>query len=102
MHLSMVAHEQRCTRLVVQIDTQQLPSFGSGSRHKPVGASMSGVVGLPVRVGVVGRSGCGRRTVTRVLHEAGVAVTAASDTADLAVYVFCETLKPDDLQALAT
>jgi hypothetical protein len=62
---------------------------------------MSGVVGLPVRVRVVGRPGCGRRTVTRVLHEAGVTIASPSEPADLDVYVLAETLKPEDRRALA-
>jgi hypothetical protein len=33
MHPFIVAHEASATRTVVQIDTQQLPSPGSGSRH---------------------------------------------------------------------
>ncbi|KDF00137.1 hypothetical protein Y900_014605 [Mycolicibacterium aromaticivorans JS19b1 = JCM 16368] len=61
---------------------------------------MSDVVGLPVRVKVVGRPGCGRRTVTRVLHGAGVAVVASTAVADLDVHVFAETLKPEDRRAL--
>ncbi|MEZ0356005.1 hypothetical protein [Mycobacterium sp. SA01] len=63
---------------------------------------MSDVVGLPVRVRVVGRPGCGRRTVTRVLHGAGVAVLAPTEAADLDVHVFAETLKPEDRRALTT
>ena len=86
---------------MVQIDTQQLPSPGSGSRHTPADASMCGVVGQPVRVGVVGRPGCGRRTVTGVLRGAGVAVADPSQRSDLDVYVFAETLKPEDRRALA-
>ncbi|MCV7344750.1 hypothetical protein [Mycolicibacterium rhodesiae] len=61
---------------------------------------MSDVVGLPVRVRVVGRPGCGRRTVTRVLRGAGVAVVAPTAAADLDVHVFAETLKPEDRRAL--
>ncbi|BBX10566.1 hypothetical protein [Mycolicibacterium aichiense] len=63
---------------------------------------MSDVVGLPVRVRVVGRPGCGRRTVTRVLRGAGVAVVTSTAAADLDVHVFAETVKPEDRHALTT
>ncbi|MCX2931863.1 hypothetical protein ORI20_16395 [Mycobacterium sp. CVI_P3] len=69
---------------------------------------MSGVVGrlvdelrTPVRVWVAGRQGCGRRTVARVLREAGVTVSCSSDRADLDVYVLAESVKPEDSGALA-
>lgn len=39
--------------------------------------------------------------MTRVLHGAGVATTAACGVSDLDVYVFAETLKPEDVRALA-
>jgi hypothetical protein len=57
---------------------------------------MSGVV----RVRVMGRPGCGRRTVTRVLAGAGVPMAGSPNSADLDVYVFAETLKPEELRAL--
>lgn len=57
---------------------------------------MSGVVTPPTRIRVVGRTGCGRRTVTRVLRGAGVTVVGTADAADLDVYVLAETLKPED------
>jgi len=43
LHPSMVAHEGPSTRIVVQIDTQQLPSAGTGdnrSRRAREGANM--------------------------------------------------------------
>jgi hypothetical protein len=112
VHLSMVAHDSGCARTVVQIDTQQLSSPGSGWRHRLADASMSGVVGQlldrlaaasaqVVRVRVVGRPGCGRRTVTRVLRAAGVVVVSPPERADLDIYVLAETLKPEDRLALA-
>ncbi|TGD90078.1 hypothetical protein BayCH28_04565 [Mycolicibacterium sp. CH28] len=55
----------------------------------------------PVRVGVVGRPGCGRRTVGRALCAAGVAVAGPAERADVDVYVLAETVKPEDSQALA-
>ncbi len=63
---------------------------------------MSDVVGLQVRVRVIGRPGCGLRTVTRVLRGAGVTLAAPADAADLDVHVFAETLKPEDRRALTT
>lgn len=54
-----------------------------------------------VRVSVIGRPGAGRRTVALALRGAGVAVAGPSDGADLDVYVFAETLKPEDRRALA-
>ncbi len=62
---------------------------------------MCGVVRLPVRVKVAGRPGCGGRTVTRVLHGAGVVVAGPSEPADLDIYVLAEALKPEDRRALA-
>ncbi|WP_445168076.1 hypothetical protein ACTXG7_01340 [Mycolicibacterium sp. Dal123E01] len=61
---------------------------------------MSGVVRLAVRVSVAGRTGCGRRTVTRVLRGAGVVLAGPGEPADLDVYVLAETLKPEDRRAL--
>ncbi|MCV7177690.1 hypothetical protein CG716_06055 [Mycolicibacterium sphagni] len=62
---------------------------------------MSGVSAQVVRVGIAGRRGCGRATVTRVLRGAGVAVVGSAEPADLDVYVVAETLKPEDRRALA-
>lgn len=62
---------------------------------------MAGVVGLPIPVSVVGRAGCGRRTVTRVLDGAGVVIADPPEAADVDVYVVAETLKPEDRRALA-
>ncbi|MGY4710638.1 hypothetical protein ACXDF8_13945 [Mycolicibacterium sp. CBM1] len=57
----------------------------------------------PVRVAVVGRVGCGRRTVARALRGAGVPIVEPSDgaVADVDVYVVAETLKPEDRRALS-
>jgi hypothetical protein len=97
----MVAHEHGCTRTVVQIDTQQLSSPGSGSRHIPVDATMAGMASTgPVRSTVLGRPGCGRRTVARVLRAAGVIVASPGEESDVDVYVVAETLKPEDRAAL--
>jgi hypothetical protein len=91
----MVAHEHGCTRIVVQIDIQQLSSPGSGSRHISADATMAGMATTgPVRAAVLGRPGCGRRTVTRVLRAAGVVVAGPGDESDIDVYVAAETLKP--------
>ena len=55
----------------------------------------------PVRVGVNGRPGAGRTTVARALRTAGISVAAAGETPDLVVYVFVETLTPEDRTALS-
>jgi len=55
----------------------------------------------PVRAAVLGRPGCGRRTVTRVLRAAGVVVAGPGDESDIDVYVAAETLKPEDRAVLA-
>ncbi len=54
----------------------------------------------PVRSAVLGRPGCGRRTVARVLRAAGVVVAAPGDESDVDVYVVAETLKPEDRAVL--
>jgi len=54
----------------------------------------------PVRSAVLGRPGCGRRTVARVLRAAGVVVTDPGEESDVDVYVVAETLKPEDRAAL--
>ncbi|AQT82483.1 hypothetical protein B1R94_01365 [Mycolicibacterium litorale] len=53
----------------------------------------------PVRVGVTGRAGGGRRTVARALAGAGMAV---AEPADVDVHLLTETLKPEDLHAIGT
>lgn len=63
--------------------------------------TMSDVAGS-VRVGVVGRVGAGRRTVTRALRGAGVTASPDAVDADVDVYVFVESLNADDLAALAS
>lgn len=70
-------------------------------------AGMAGMAGMaattgPVRAAVLGRPGCGRRTVARALHAAGVMVAGPDDAADVDVYVFTETLKPEDRAALSS
>jgi hypothetical protein len=54
----------------------------------------------PVRSAVLGRPGCGIRTVARVLRAAGVVVTDPGEESDVDVYVVAETLKPEDRAAL--
>ena len=56
----------------------------------------------PLLVGVVGRSGTGRRTVIRALRNAGLVVAGPGESADIDVYVFVETLNADDRAALAS
>ena len=54
----------------------------------------------PVRSAVLGRPGCGRRTVARVLRAAGVVVAGPGEESDVDVYVVAETLKPEDRAVL--
>jgi hypothetical protein len=54
----------------------------------------------PVRAVVLGRPGCGRRTVARVLRAAGLVVAGPGDAADVDVYVVAETIKPEDRAVL--
>ena len=54
----------------------------------------------PVRSAVLGRPGCGRRTVARVLRAAGVVVAGPGEESDVDVYVVAETLKPEDCAVL--
>lgn len=62
--------------------------------------AMAGIAGGVARVSVVGRAGCGRRTVSRVLAAAGLEVVSADQGPDVVVYVLAETLKPEDRTAL--
>ncbi|WP_197415115.1 hypothetical protein [Mycobacterium sp. M26] len=61
---------------------------------------MAGTDGGAARVAVVGRPGCGRRTVAQVLAAAGLDVIRADQRPDVDVYVLTETLKPEDRAAL--
>ncbi len=58
-------------------------------------------LGTPVRVGIAGRPGCGRRTVERAVRAAGVDVAGPGERADVDVHVLAETVKPEDSDALA-
>lgn len=58
--------------------------------------------GVPLRVAVSGRPGVGRRTVTRALDRAGLAVTTDTRAAELHVHVVAEVVKPEDTGAGAT
>jgi len=55
----------------------------------------------PVRVAVTGRSGAGLDTVQRALRGADAVLAASGEPADIDVYVFVETLTPDDAALLA-
>jgi hypothetical protein len=63
-------------------------------------ARLADDVSAPLRVAVVGRSGAGRDTVRRALRGVGVLVAGPGKPADLDVYVFVETLTPEDTAAL--
>jgi hypothetical protein len=54
-----------------------------------------------VRVAVTGRAGAGRGMVRRALRYAGTVVAGPGEPADVDVYVFVETLNPDDVALLA-
>ena len=54
----------------------------------------------PVRSEVLGRPGCGRRTVARMLRAAGVVVAGPGGESEVDVYVVAETLKPEDRAVL--
>jgi len=66
----------------------------------PFAAVLAADVSSPLRVGVVGRPGAGRDTVRRALRGAGVVVADPGEPADMDVYVFVETLTPEDTAAL--
>jgi hypothetical protein len=57
--------------------------------------------GAPVRVAVHGRRGVGRTTVSAALTGSGVAVTTDAASADVAVHVIAEILKPEDRLAIS-
>lgn len=110
-----MAHGRLCTRIVGRIDTQQLPSPGSDSRACESAVTILAITGHdvyksrlenllsgvrePLDVRVLGRPGVGCRTVIRALRSLGIRATAAAGELD--VYVFSETLKPEDLAALS-
>lgn len=58
-------------------------------------------IAAPIRVGVCGRSGVGRRTVARALDLAGITVAGPADPIDVTVYVTAEVVKPEDRAAIA-
>ncbi|HEU0190523.1 MAG TPA: hypothetical protein VFR17_04540 [Mycobacterium sp.] len=67
-------------------------------------AAIAEQLAAPLRVGLRGRRGVGRRTVGQALRQAGVLVTGAADmadTADVVVYVVAEVAKPEDRVAVA-
>jgi hypothetical protein len=57
--------------------------------------------GAPVQVAVHGRRGVGRTTVSTALTGFGVAVTTDAASADVAVQVIAEILKPEDRLAIS-
>ena len=58
-------------------------------------------VSAPLRVGVTGRPGAGLDTVRRALRGAGTVLADSGQPADVDIYVFVETLTPDDAALLA-
>ena len=74
---------------------------GAGVLDDPALSRLSADLSAPLRVGVCGRPGAGRTAVRRALRGAGLVVTAPGVAADVGVYVFTESLTPDDRAALA-
>ena len=74
---------------------------GAGVLDEPALSRLSADLSAPLRVGVCGRPGAGRAAVRRALRGAGLGVTAPGVAADVGVYVFTESLTPDDRAALA-
>jgi hypothetical protein len=74
---------------------------GAGVLDEPALSRLSADLSAPLRVGVCGRPGAGRAAVRRALRGAGHVVTAPGVAADVGVYVFTESLTPDDRAALA-
>jgi hypothetical protein len=74
---------------------------GAGVLDDPALSRLSADLSAPLRVGVCGRPGAGRTAVRRALRGAGLVVTAPGLAADVGVYVFTESLTPDDRAALA-
>ena len=74
---------------------------GAGVLDDPALSRLSADLSAPLRVGVCGRPGAGQTAVRRALRGAGLVVTAPGVTADVGVYVFTESLTPDDRAALA-
>lgn len=65
----------------------------------PTAVRLADELAAPVRVRITGRPGSGRRTVTRALCAAGVAVAGRPD---VDVHLLTETLKPEDLHAIGS
>jgi hypothetical protein len=74
---------------------------GAAVLDEPALSRLSADLSAPLRVGVCGRPGAGRAAVRRALRGAGHVVTAPGVAADVGVYVFTESLTPDDRAALA-
>ncbi|MCX6487659.1 MAG: hypothetical protein NT156_06725 [Mycobacterium sp.] len=74
---------------------------GAGVLDDPALSRLSADLSAPLRVGVCGRPGAGQTAVRRALRGAGLVVTAPGVAADVGVYVFTESLTPDDRAALA-
>jgi hypothetical protein len=74
---------------------------GAAVLDEPALSRLSADLSAPLRVGVCGRPGAGRAAVRRALRGAGLGVTAPGVAADVGVYVFTESLTPDDRAALA-
>ena len=74
---------------------------GAAVLDDPALSRLSADLSAPLRVGVCGRPGAGRAAVRRALRGAGLVVAAPGVAADIGVYVFTETLTPDDRAALA-
>ncbi|HEX7321722.1 MAG TPA: hypothetical protein VF299_02130 [Mycobacterium sp.] len=89
-----------------EIFVDELTRFAAQVRDRQV-AAIAEELGAPLRVGVRGRRGVGRRTVEQALRQAGVLITAGqragadvADVVDVVVYAVAEVVKPEDTAAV--
>ncbi len=92
------------TRLGHYIYVEALAGVAAQAADPRLG-HLVGELRSPLRVGVAGRAGTGCSTVIRALRRGAVTVVAAGEArdveVDVEVYVFTETLKPEDVAALS-
>lgn len=74
---------------------------GAAVLDDPALERLTADLSAPVRVAVTGRAGAGRGMVRRALRGAGALLADPDEPADVDVYVFVETLTPDDVALLA-
>ena len=64
-------------------------------------AAIAQRVVAPLRVALLGRRGVGVSTVTQALTAAGLSLTAPPESAEVAVHVIAEVVKPEDRDTIA-